>query len=40
VDLRWRPQLSFRIQGDWVRTRLFSETQNNYQVAAGVVFHF
>jgi hypothetical protein len=40
VDLRWRPQLSFRIQGDWVRTRLFSETQNNYQIAAGLVFHF
>lgn len=40
VDWRAYPQLSFRVQGDWIGTRLFNTTQNNIKTAAGIVIHF
>lgn len=33
-------RLSQRAEGDYVFNNFFSEHQNNYQGAAGVVFHF
>ena len=40
VDFRVNPRLSLRVEGDWVRTQFFSDSQNNYQGIAAVVFHF
>ena len=40
ADYRFLPRLSLRLEVDYVRTRLFSQWQNNGQAAAGVVFHF
>lgn len=40
VDYRVHSRLSFRVEGDWVMTRFFSENQNNFQGVAGLVFHF
>jgi opacity protein-like surface antigen len=33
-------QISVRLEGDWVLTRLYSQSQNNFQLVTGVVFHF
>jgi hypothetical protein len=33
-------QISVRVEGDWVLTRLYSQSQNNFQLVTGVVFHF
>jgi Outer membrane protein beta-barrel domain len=40
TDYRLLPRLSARVEVDYVRTRLFSEWQNNGQAALGIVFHF
>src|SRR5450432_3991619 len=40
ADYRFLPRLSLRLEVDYVRTRLFSQWQNNGQAAAGIVFHF
>ena len=40
VDYRVHSRLSFRIEGDWVYTKFFSQNQNNFQGVAGMVFHF
>lgn len=40
VDLRFNARLSFRMEGDYVRSMLYSETQNNFQGGAGIVMHF
>ena len=40
VDYRIHARLSLRVEGDWVYTNYFSQTQNNFQGVAGVVFHF
>lgn len=40
VDYRYNPRLSFRLEGDYVYTKFFSQTQNNFQLAGGIVFHF
>jgi len=40
VDWRWLTQLSLRVQGDWMRTHAFGAWQDNFQVAAGLVFNF
>ncbi len=40
VDYRVNTRLSLRLQADWVRTQFFSDSQNNYQAVAAVVFHF
>ncbi len=39
-DYRWNPRISFRLEGDYVRTGFFSQSQNNLQLAGGIVFHF
>ena len=40
VDYRLHARLSFRLEGDWVYTTYFSQSQNNFQGVAGVVLHF
>lgn len=40
ADFRWNPRLSFRLEADYLRTTLFKETQNNFELGAGLVFHF
>ena len=40
ADYRWNPRLSFRLEGDYVRTGFYNQSQNNFQLAGGVVFHF
>jgi hypothetical protein len=40
ADYRWNPRLSFRLEGDYVRTGFFKQGQNNFQLAGGIVFHF
>lgn len=40
VDYPLTSGLAARVQGNWVGTRLFSETQNNFQIAAGFLIHF
>ena len=40
ADYRWNPRISFRLEGDYVRTGFFHQSQNNAQVAGGIVFHF
>jgi opacity protein-like surface antigen len=39
ADYRWNPRLSFRLEGDYVRTGFFKQAQNNFQLAGGIVFH-
>jgi hypothetical protein len=38
ADYVWKDFLSFRVAGDYVRTYLFSETQKNFRVSAGLNF--
>ena len=40
ADYRWNPRISFRAEGDYVRTGFFNQSQNNFQVGGGFVFHF
>jgi len=40
VDYRVHSRLSLRGEGDWTYTGYFNESQNNFQLVAGVVFHF
>jgi hypothetical protein len=40
LDYRVNSRLSLRGEGDWVRTAFFSNSQNNFQAVAAVVFHF
>jgi hypothetical protein len=40
ADYRFNPRFSGRLQGDYVRTSFFSQSQNNFQLSAGVVVHF
>jgi len=40
ADYRWNPRISFRLEADYVRTGFFTQSQNNFQVAGGIVFHF
>jgi hypothetical protein len=40
ADYRWNPHVSFRAEADYVRTGFFHQTQNNFQLASGVVIHF
>jgi hypothetical protein len=40
ADYRWNPRISFRLEGDYVRTAFFSQSQNDFQIAGGIVFHF
>ena len=40
ADYRWNPHLSYRAEGDYVRTVFFHQNQNSFLLAAGVVIHF
>jgi hypothetical protein len=40
VDYRIHARLSFRLEGDWVYTGFFGDSQNNVQAVAAVVLHF
>jgi hypothetical protein len=40
VDYRWNPRVSFRLESDYVRTGFFHESQNDFEIAGGIVFHF
>jgi opacity protein-like surface antigen len=40
ADYRLNPRVSFRLEGDYVRTGFFSQSQNNFQLSGGIVFHF
>lgn len=40
VDYFINPRLSMRGEADYVRTQLYSDSQNNFQIGLGVVIHF
>jgi hypothetical protein len=40
ADYRWNPHLSFRAEGNYVRTAFFHQSQNNLELAGGAVLHF
>lgn len=40
ADYRWNPHLSFRAEGNYVRTGFFGQSQNNFELAGGAVLHF
>jgi hypothetical protein len=40
ADYRQNPRLSYRLEGDWVRSGFFNNTQNNFELMGGIVFHF
>jgi opacity protein-like surface antigen len=40
LDFRVNSRLSLRGEVDYIYSRFYSQTQNNFQAAAGVVFHF
>jgi hypothetical protein len=40
VDLRYNGRLSFRVEGDYVRSQLYSQSQNSFQFGGGAVIHF
>ena len=40
ADYRWNPRISFRLEGDYVRTGFFKQSQNDFQISGGIVFHF
>jgi hypothetical protein len=40
ADWRWNDRVSLRAEGDYVRTQLYSSSQNNFQLGIGAVIHF
>jgi len=40
LDYRVNARLSLRAEGDYVYSRFFNQTQNNFQAVAAAVFHF
>ena len=40
LDYHLIPLISWRMQGDLVQTRFFTNTQNNVRISTGVVLHF
>lgn len=40
ADYRQNPHVSFRLEADYVRTGFFSQSQNNFLLSGGIVFHF
>lgn len=40
ADYRINPRFSGRLEADWVHTSFFSQTQNNFELMGGFVFHF
>ena len=40
VDYRLIRMIGWRLEGDYVQTRFFSTTQNNFRLSTGIVFRF
>jgi opacity protein-like surface antigen len=40
ADFRFNPRLSFRLNADYLHNTFFNQTQNNFLLGGGVVFHF
>lgn len=40
ADYRWNPRVSFRLEGNYVRTAFFKQGQNCFQLSGSIVFHF
>jgi hypothetical protein len=40
ADYRFNPRFSGRLEANWVRTSYFSQSQNNFELMGGIVFHF
>ncbi len=40
ADYRWNPHLSFRAEGNYIRTGFFGQSQNSFSLAGGAVLHF
>jgi hypothetical protein len=40
TDYRFNPRFSGRLGADWVHTGFFGQSQNNFKLMAGIVFHF
>ena len=40
LDYHLIPLVSWRVQGDFLQTRFFSNTQNNVRISTGIVIHF
>jgi hypothetical protein len=40
ADYRQNPHVSFRVEADYVHTHFFSQSQNNFELSGGIVFHF
>jgi hypothetical protein len=40
VDIRYTSRVSFRVEGDYVRSQLYSQSQNNFQLGGGLVVKF
>lgn len=40
ADYRFNPRFSGRLEANWVHTSFFSQSQNNFELMGGVVFHF
>ena len=40
IDYHLIPLISWRVEGDLLQTRFFSNTQNNVRISTGIVIHF
>jgi hypothetical protein len=40
LDYKLIPHIAWRLQGDYVRSTLFSTTQNNVRISTGIVARF
>ena len=40
ADYRFNPRFSGRLQGDYVHTSFWSQSQNSFELSAGLVIHF
>jgi hypothetical protein len=40
ADYRFNPRFSGRLEANWIHTSFFSQSENNFELMGGVVFHF
>ena len=40
ADYRFNPRFSGRLEANWVHTGFFGQSQNNFELMGGMVFHF
>jgi hypothetical protein len=40
IDYRLKGPIHWRLQGDYLQTRFFSQTQNDFRFSTGIVLHF